>query len=59
MISRKIQDSEQINLMDDSVEISDIITQFNKIGKENLVNGLKNLLPFDYFIIDYFYEGIC
>lgn len=59
MVSRKIQDSKLINLEDDSVEISDIITQFNNIGKENLIKSLKNLLPFDYFIIDYFYEGIC
>ncbi len=59
MVSRKIQDSKLINLEDDSVEISDIITQFNNIGKENLIKSLKNLLPFDYFIINYFYEGIC
>lgn len=59
MVSRKIQDSRLINLEDDSVEISDIITQFNNIGKENLIKSLKNLLPFDYFIINYFYEGIC
>lgn len=58
MVSRKIQDSKLINLEDDSVEISDIITQFNNIGKENLIKSLKNLLPFDCFIINYFYEGI-
>jgi len=59
MVSRKIQDSELINLEDDSVEISDIIKQFNNIGKEKLIKSLKNLLPFDHFIINYFYEGIC
>lgn len=58
MISRKIQDSGLINLEDDSVEISDIITKFNCIGKDKLISNLNNLLPFDKFIINYFYDGI-
>ena len=59
MISRKIQNSGLINLEDDSVEISEIIKQFNNIGMEKVIQGLNNLLPFDKFIINYFYEGIC
>lgn len=59
MISRKIQDSVLINLEDDSVEISEIIKQFNNIGREKIIQGLNNLLPFDKFIINYFYDGIC
>lgn len=59
MISRKIQNSGLINLEDDSVEISEIIKQFNNIGREKVIQGLNNLLPFDKFIINYFYEGIC
>lgn len=59
MISRKIQDSGLINLEDDSVEISNIIKQFNNIGREKVIQGLNNLLPFDKFIINYFYDGIC
>lgn len=59
MISRKIQNSGLINLEDDSVEISDIIKQFNNIGREKVIQGLNNLLPFDKFIINYFYDGIC
>lgn len=58
MISRKIQDSGLINLEDDSVEISEIITQFNSIGREKIIHSLNNLLPFDEFIINYFYDGI-
>lgn len=58
MISRKIQDSGLINLEDDSMEISEIITQFNNIGRETIIHGLNNLLPFDKFIINYFYDGI-
>ena len=59
MISRKIQDSGLINLEDDSVEISEIITQFNNLGRERIIQGLNNLLPFDKFVINYFYDGIC
>ncbi len=59
MISRKIQDSGLINLEDDSVEISEIIKQFNNLGREKIIQGLNNLLPFDKFIINYFYDGIC
>lgn len=58
MISRKIQDSGLINLEDDSIEISEIITRFNNIGREKIIHGLNNLLPFDKFIINYFYDGI-
>lgn len=59
MISRKIQNSGLINLEDDSVEISEIIKQFNNIGREKVIQGLNNLLPFDKYIINYFYDGIC
>ena len=59
MMSRKIQNSGLINLEDDSVEISEIIKQFNNFGREKVIQGLNNLLPFDKFIINYFYDGIC
>ena len=58
MISRKIQDSGLINFEDESIEISEIIEQFNNIGQENLIENLKDILPFEKFIINYFYEGI-
>ena len=58
MISRKIQDSGLIDFEDESIEISEIIEQFNNIGQENLIDNLKDVLPFDKFIINYFYEGI-
>lgn len=59
MVSRKIQNSGLINFEDESVEISTIIETFKEIGYENLINKLSsNLLPFDKYIIKYFYEGI-
>ncbi len=42
MISRKIQDSGLINFEDDSVEISEIITQFNNIGREKIIHSLNS-----------------
>ena len=58
MISRKIQDSGLINLEDDTKEISEIIIQFKTISPKNLISNLKDIMPFDKFIIQYFYEGI-
>lgn len=45
-----------INFEDESIEISEIINQFNIIGQEKLLENLKNILPFDKFIINYFYR---
>ena len=59
MISRKIQDSGLINFEDEDVEISAIIERFKKIGCDVIINKLSAiLLPFDKYIIKYFYEGI-
>lgn len=59
MISRKIQDSGLINFEDEDVEISAIIERFKKIGCDVIINKLSTiLLPFDKYIIKYFYEGI-
>ena len=51
MISRKIQDSGLINLEDDTKEISEIIIQFKTISPKNLISNLKDIMPFDKFII--------
>ena len=58
MKNRKIQNSGLINLEEDYIEISENITRFNNIGREKIMHGLNNLLPFDKFIINYFYDGI-
>ena len=47
-----------INLEDDTKEISEIIIQFKTISPKNLISNLKDIMPFDKFIIQYFYEGI-
>lgn len=58
MISRKIQDSGLINLEDDSVEISDIITQFNCIGKDKLISNLNSRSLKMHFILNNQYINI-
>lgn len=57
-ISRKVQDSNIINLENDEMEIASIIAQFKEVGMEKLLNGIQNLMPFEEYIIKYFYEGI-
>ena len=49
-----------VNLENDTIEIAEVIKQFREIGQETLIDKLKqSLLPFDRYIIKYFYEGIC
>lgn len=57
-ISRKIQNSDLINLEDDKMEISDVIEDFKEIGYDKLVVGIQNVHPFENFILKYFYAGI-
>lgn len=58
MVSKKIQDTGLINLETTALPIYDAITQFNEIGKDNLIRQIKNLHPFENYILDYFYDGI-
>lgn len=58
MICRKIQNAGVINLEDDSREIGDVISEFNRISRKSLVEAISPLHPFDNYIIKYFYEGI-
>ena len=59
MISEKIHKSGLVNLENDTIEIAEVIKQFRDIGEDTLIDKLKhNLLPFDKYIIKYFYEGI-
>ena len=59
MISRKIHESKLINLENNQTELSEIINKFKEIGQEALIKKLNsNILPFDKYVIKYFYEGI-
>jgi len=58
MISKKIQNSGFIDLENPSLDIHSAIALFNKLGKEKLIKSVTNLQAFDYYIVDYFYDGI-
>ena len=58
MISKKVQNTGLINLEDDTKEINAVINEFLNVGVDKLVSSMKNLLPFDLYIINYFYDGI-
>jgi hypothetical protein len=58
MVSKKIQNAEIIDLQDTDTPIHEAISQFNKIGLENIKQRLPNLHPFETYILDYFYDGI-
>jgi hypothetical protein len=58
MISKKIHNSGFIDLENPSLDIHSAIALFNKLGKEKLIKSVTNLQAFDYYIVDYFYDGI-
>jgi hypothetical protein len=58
MLSKKIQNSNAINLCDKELTLHQVIDQFNTIGLKGLVLQLKGLDAFDLYILNYFYEGI-
>lgn len=57
MISKKIHKAGLINLEQQDISVNDIISNFNHIGINGLINRLE-LHPFERYILDYFYDGI-
>lgn len=58
MISKKLHESKVINFYDDALTIHSVITQFNEIGKEMILERTEDLDNFDKYILDYFFDGI-
>ena len=58
MVSKKIHNSGIINLEQQAVPIHDILLRFNQIGKISIKKQIKNIHPFENYILDYFYDGI-
>ncbi|HWL10216.1 MAG TPA: DEAD/DEAH box helicase [Planctomicrobium sp.] len=58
MISRKITNSNALNLSDPTVDIHEVIQQFRRLGMDALLRRVGDLDQFDIFIVRYFYEGI-
>ena len=57
MISKKINSSKLINLEEDET-ISNIISKFNGISYNDLIQNIDNLDEFDKYFLKYFYDGI-
>jgi hypothetical protein len=58
MISKKIQNAGIINLENPELSIHEAIIQLNQIGLSNTVNQIKDLHPFESYILEYFFDGI-
>lgn len=58
MLSKKIQDAGIIDLERNDISVNDVICEFIKIGKDQTIDALIDIHPFEKYIIEYFYDGI-
>ncbi|WP_190810300.1 DEAD/DEAH box helicase [Flagellimonas sp. S3867] len=58
MISKKMHHSKVINFYDPELTIHQAIRKFNDLGLERTIGSTRDLDEFDYYILDYFFEGI-
>ncbi len=58
MISKKINSSKVLDLLEKDKSINELLVEFNTLGKDYIKSSTRGLHPFDLYIIDYFYEGI-
>jgi hypothetical protein len=58
MISKKIHNAGLINFWEDNLQIHEAIERFHNLSRNSLTATVKDLEPFDEYIIKYFYEGI-
>lgn len=58
MLSKKIHNTNLIDLEDESVSISEIIKKLKHIGIDEILEKCKHLHPFDEYILKYFFDGI-
>lgn len=58
MISRKIHQSQLVDLEDSEIEFSSLLDEFREIGFSKLTNFVEDLDSFDIYILEYFFEGI-
>jgi hypothetical protein len=58
MISKKIHQSNLINMQDPEISLHDVIERIKSIGYEKMVSEVDNLHHFDKYILEYFYSGI-
>jgi hypothetical protein len=58
MISKKIHQSNLIDLENPEISLHDVIERIKSIGYDKMISDVENLHPFDKYIIEYFYSGI-
>lgn len=58
MISKKIQNSQLIDLTNKELDLYSTIDLLNTIGLEKIIGSVHSLHPFDEYILKYFFDGI-
>lgn len=58
MISKKIHESNIIDLENAEISIHEVLDSFNKIGYDQVIQRVTDLDYFDKYILKHFYEGI-
>ena len=58
MISKKLSMAGMFDFENDEKEISDIISEFQKIGYKRVVAALPDKHPFDEYVLAHFFDGI-
>ena len=58
MISKQLSRAEMFDFENEDKEISDIISEFQQIGYQRVVEALSNKHPFDEYVLKHFFDGI-
>jgi len=58
MIAKKIHLSQLLDLENNKIELHTVISQFNKIGYEQIITKVREIGEFDKYILKYFFDGI-
>jgi len=58
MISKQLSRAEMFDFENEEKEISDIISEFQQVGCQRVVEALPNKHPFDEYVLKHFFDGI-
>lgn len=58
MISKQLSRAEMFDFENEEKEISDIISEFQQVGYQRVVEALPNKHPFDEYVLKHFFDGI-
>lgn len=57
-LSRKINRSGVVDLEDDGKTLHSVLAEFSSIGLEGVINETEDLMRFDLYILEYFFDGL-